>query len=122
MLGHINNVIYLRYIECGRLDYLSRVIGIRFEQPLEQGIILADIKLSYLRQVHHPANLEVATRVSRIGNTSLDLCAIIFDEDGIAVVKSRAVCVWFDYAKNHKLSVPQTVRDSVSNYEVVKPL
>ena len=122
MLGHINNVIYVRYLESGRLDYLNRIMGISFKQSVGQGVILADMKVSYLRQVHHPANLEVVTRVSRIGNTSFDVAAGIYDETGVAVVKSSAVCVWFDYAVNQKLPVPQAMRDAIFNYESVKPV
>ena len=121
MLGHINNVLYLRYIECGRLDYLNRVLGISFNQS-GQGVILADMKVSYLRQVHHPANLQVATRVSRIGNTSFDIAANIYDEAGDAVVKSNAVCVWFDYVENHKHPVPQAIREAIFSNEVIAPL
>ena len=68
MLGHINNVVYMCYLETGRLDYLDRVLGVDFKQPLKEGVILADMKISYLHQVHHPARLEVATRVSRSEN------------------------------------------------------
>jgi acyl-CoA thioester hydrolase len=121
MLGHINNVIFVRYLESGRLDYLDRVLGLKFKQPLGQGILVADMKVSYLSQVHHPATLEVATRVSRIGNTSFDVSANIYDENGTAVVASKAVCVWFDFALDQKQSVPLAVRDSVFDIEVIKP-
>jgi acyl-CoA thioester hydrolase len=121
MLGHINNVIFVRYLESGRLDYLDRVLGLKFKQPLGQGVLVADMKVSYLSQVHHPATLEVATRVSRIGDTSFDVSANIYDENGTAVVASKAVCVWFDFTLNQKQSVPLAVRDTMFNLEIIKP-
>jgi acyl-CoA thioester hydrolase len=121
MLGHINNVLFVRYIESGRLDYLDRVLGLKFKQPLGQGILVADMKVTYLSQVHHPTNLEVATRVSRIGHTSFDVLANIYDDSGTAVVASKAVCVWFDFALNQKQSVPLAARDAVSDLEIIKP-
>lgn len=121
MLGHINNVIFVRYIESGRLDYLDRVLGLKFKQPIGQGILVVDMHVSYLSQVHHPTNLEVATRVSRIGNTSFDISANIYDENGVAVVTSKAVCVWFNFALNQKQPVPQAARDAVFDLEVIKP-
>ena len=123
MLGHINSVVYMRYIESGRLDYLERILGIDFKKPPGQGVILADIKISYLQQVHHPANLEVATRVSRIGNTSFDFTANIYCQDGGAViVKSKSVCVWFNYVDNCKQPVPDDAREAISTLEAIKPL
>jgi acyl-CoA thioester hydrolase len=121
MLGHINNAIFVRYLESGRLDYLDRVLGLKFKQPIAQGILVADMHVSYLSQVHHPANLEVATRVSRIGNTSFDISANIYDENGAVVVISKAVCVWFDFALNQKKAVPLAARDAVFDIEVIKP-
>ena len=122
-LGHINNVVYLRYIESGRLDYLDRVLGIDFKPPIVQGVILADMKVSYLQQVHHPTNLEVATRVSRIGNSSFDFTANIYHQDSdVVVVKSKAVCVWFNYADNCKQPVPRAARDAILTFESIQPL
>jgi acyl-CoA thioester hydrolase len=121
MLGHINNVIFVRYIESGRLDYFDRVLGLKFKQPLGQGILVADMQVSYLSQAHHPINFEVATRVSRIGNTSFDVSANIYDENGTAVVASKAVCVWFDFALDQKQSVPLAAREAVFDLEIIKP-
>jgi acyl-CoA thioester hydrolase len=121
MLGHINNVIFVRYLESGRLDYLDRVLGLKFKQPLAQGILVADMKVSYLSQAHHPTNFQVATRVSRIGNTSFDVLANIYNENGTAVVASKAVCVWFDFVQNQKQSVPLAVRDAMFDLEVITP-
>jgi acyl-CoA thioester hydrolase len=121
MLGHINNVIFVRYLESGRLDYLDRVLGLKFKQPLAQGILVVDMKVSYLSQAHHPTNFQVATRVSRIGNTSFDVLANIYNENGTAVVASKAVCVWFDFVQNQKQSVPLAARDAMFDLEVITP-
>jgi acyl-CoA thioester hydrolase len=121
MLGHINNVIFVRYLESGRLDYLDRVLGLKFKQPLAQGILVADMKVSYLSQAHHPTNFQVATRVSRIGNTSFDVLANIYSENGTAVVASKAVCVWFDFVQNQKQSVPLAARDAMFDLEIIAP-
>lgn len=121
MLGHINNVIFVRYLESGRLDYLDRVLGLKFKQPLGQGILIADMQVSYLSQVHHPTNLVVATRVSRVGNTSFDVLAKIYDEQGDVVVSSKAVCVWYNFALNQKQSVPLAAREAVFDLETIKP-
>ena len=121
-LGHVNNVLYVRYLETGRLDYLHRILKLNFEHPIEQTILIADMQLSYLKQIAHPTNLEVTSRISRLGNTSFDVEANIYIEgDEKPVVTSKAVAVWFNLAENRKEIIPQSIRELVSNYEVVKP-
>ena len=121
--GHINNAIFVRYLESGRLDYYAEVIDKRFDLSSPPGFILASLQLDYLSQVNHPANLIIGTRVSSLGNRSFESDGAIFQADEEApVVISRSVCVWFNYEKNCSEPVPQAARDAVNNYERVKPL
>jgi len=117
-LGHINNVMFLRYIESGRLDYFEQLCGMKLEPGIKQGFVLADLRVSFLHQVHHPSELVVATRVSRLGNSSFDVDASIFiDEQSDSVFISKAVCVWFDFEKHASLSILDESRDAITKFE-----
>ena len=117
-LGHINNVMFVRYIESGRLDYFQQLCGMKLEPGIKQGFVLADLQVSFLQQVHHPSELVVATRVSRLGNSSFDVDASIFiDSQNDSVFTSKAVCVWFDFEKNASQSIPDESRDAIINFE-----
>ena len=69
--GHVNNVQYMRYLESGRVAYISEVLDITMEH--KENIVLADIHCVFLQQLCYPATVEVATRVARLGNSSLQL-------------------------------------------------
>lgn len=121
-LGHINNVQYVRYIESARVDYAKVVNDLNFEAGIEECWILADLQCSYVGQLHYPCHIEVATRTSKLGNSSAVLIASIFVEDkDEPVFTSKAVVVWFDYINQKTMRIPDVVREEVNSYETIKP-
>ena len=121
--GHINNAMFVRYLESGRLDYYAEVFDKGFDQSSPPEFILASLQIDYLKQVNHPAELTIGTRVSSFGNSSFESDGAIFlAGEETPVVISRSVCVWFNYDNNRSERIPQAARDAVDNYERVKPL
>ena len=59
MFGHVNNVQFVRYYECGRLDYFHRLLELDTGPEVVNSLIIADIHVNFLRQIHHPCALEV---------------------------------------------------------------
>jgi acyl-CoA thioester hydrolase len=118
MLGHINNVEYLRYYESSRLDYFQQVLGISAGLERGDSLILADIHVTFLAQVHHPCALEVGTRISRLGNSSFDVESGVFvpGEERPASI-AHATSVWFDYAENHSRPIPPAARETIQQFE-----
>lgn len=118
--GHVNNVQYLRYLESGRVAYVAEAMQTRLEA--NESIILADIQCSFLRQLHYPATIEVATRISRIGTSSLHLnCAIYIKGEQEPVATSKGVMVWFGFSEQRPTPVPAAVREAIMAFEVIAP-
>lgn len=120
VLGHVNNVQYFRYSESGRIAYFHA-----FEQAdptfwKAHGIILANIGCDFLAQVHYPAELEIGTRISRMGRSSAEMQQGIF-QDGKAVAALRATIVWFDYGTQKTLAIPEHARAWIKAREVTAP-
>jgi acyl-CoA thioester hydrolase len=121
--GHINNAMFVRYLESGRLDYHDELFNKHIDQSPHPGFILASLAIDFLRQVNHPAELAIGTRISRLGNSSFQSDGAIFlPNDETPVVISTSACVWFNYDKNCSERIPQAAREAVINYERVKPL
>lgn len=117
-LGHINNAMLVRYIECGRIDYFSRVCDLRLGEDENDGFVIANLEMAFLHQVHHPSELEVASSVSRLGNSSFDVDTIIFNKNQTqALISSRAVCVWFDLQNNCSRHIPEHIRNTINQFE-----
>lgn len=120
-LGHVNNTVYYRYSEDGRLDYFTRM----FEaEPSADGSgpILADLRCSFLQQLRFPAEVEIATRAARLGNSSMRMEQALFRKgENDAIAAYEAVIVWFDYARQSSGPVPEAVRARIRELEAVAP-
>ena len=122
-MGHINNVLYARYYESARSSYFGQLLDMIFTNKMSEGIILADMKIAYLQQLHHPAEMTIGARVSQLGGSSLHFDAAIFVEgNNKPISTSRATLIWFDYANNSTLKIPQGIRQIIADYEVIAPV
>lgn len=96
VLGHVNNAIYLQYLEQGRLDIFedfSRAKGIGRH---EMGItVVARIEIDYLHEIKYGQRVIVQTLVERIGQTSWTIVACIRADDKICAL-SRVIQVGLD--------------------------
>ena len=105
--GHVNNATYLTYFED------ARVVMINKWKLKPKSLIVASIKVDYLKQIKHPAKLEVWAKVSKVGGSSFDILSYIFEEGkDTPLAASTIVVVCFDYKKQKPLRVfPQILKE-----------
>ena len=122
MLGHVNNVVFIRYAETGRIAYFDQMLGNDPDIWGGEGPILAEIQCRFIRQLRYPAQLEIGTRALKIGSRSLTIeCAIFKKGEDAPVATSRAAIVWFDYRQQKAVPVPERLRATIRGFEVVAP-
>jgi acyl-CoA thioester hydrolase len=122
-IGHVNNAIYFRYVESGRIAYFRAIDATPADGLFDgEGPILADIQCSFIGQLKYPATIDIGTRTTRIGTKSFEIQAAIFvqGEDAPAAT-SRAVVVWFDYANQKTAAIPDALHQRIIDLEVVAP-
>src|SRR3954447_21061393 len=71
--GHVNNTVYFRWYESGRIAYSQRIGLIELFESARIGPILASISCDYRRAITFPDTVAVGSRVTRIGRTSLGM-------------------------------------------------
>jgi acyl-CoA thioester hydrolase len=121
-LGHVNNAIYFRYVESGRIAYFDAIGAAAGLSGGGEGPILADIQCSFIGQLRHPAQIDIGTRTAKIGTKSFTVEAGIFlAGDDTPVATSKAVVVWFDYVNQQTAPLPDDLRQRVLELEVVPP-
>lgn len=116
MLGHINNVKYFTYAESARLAYFEPLVGADPRASSGNGFILANIGCDFIAQLHYPATVEIGTRVLRIGRSSLQLQHGIYNAGHLVAVLSGTL-VWFDYATQKTVPVPEHARAYIRSVE-----
>ena len=105
--GHVNNAVFLTYIEDARIMYFKRWNVTEKKRSL----IVASIKIDYLRQIVHPSELIVGQKLSRIGNSSFDIQSAIFlNNDPKPAANSVVSCVCFDYQQNKSVPVYDEIK------------
>ena len=74
-MGHVNNAVYLTYIESARVAWWAAVTGetIEREPGRAEGLILAEADVAFRSPVFHGETVVVESRPTRIGRTSLGL-------------------------------------------------
>lgn len=117
-LGHINNAILVRYLESGRIDYFRKVCDVKLAEDDDNSFVIASLEIGFLQQVHHPANLDISTRISRLGNSSFDVDTVIFEQGkDQPLISSRGICVWFDLKENSSRPIPENIRETIIQFE-----
>ena len=120
-LGHVNNAKFFTYDEQARLEYFSLFEGVVPGMWKEEGLILAKLGCDFLQQLHYPATLDIAFRVSRFGRSSMETESAVFEGERLVAVSSGVV-VWFDYEAQKSAPIPDAVKTMIRQREAVAPL
>lgn len=116
--GHVNGVMYFRWFETARVEYLHRAGLAHLMSNTGIGPILASIKCDYRRQLSHPDTILVSAGISDIGRTSLKMAHLIYSEkQGAVVAQGDSTIVVFDYASQRPAQVPEAVRAMIEKME-----
>ena len=103
---HINNAVFLSYIEDARIILLRRW-NIDYAG---KSLIVAYVKIDYLKQVKHPSSLIIGQKITRIGNKSFDISSAMFIEgEQEPVCVSTITSVAFDFKSNQTVKVFQEI-------------
>lgn len=113
--GHVNNGVYLTYIENARIGYARQVLGIESLEGLL--MIVASVKIDFRSRANLGETLEIGARTTRVGTKSFDLEHEIRAEDGRLVVQAQSTLVAFDYDADSTMPIPPEWRARIEHYE-----
>jgi len=116
LLGHINNVMYFKYLQAARIGY-AELVGLRPESPDGIGFILADTRCSFKTPLYFPGTITVRTSVVFIRNTSFGLLHHIINEDGIVAAEGHDVIVLYNFADKIKTEIGPELRQRIEQLE-----
>jgi acyl-CoA thioester hydrolase len=109
--GHINNVVFLRYLEEARIDFLNRP-----DKDFQQGSVVARHEIDYKRQlVHRHAPVDIELWITQIRAASFTITYEVKDPDQVYVTASTVV-VPFDFAAQRPRRITAEERDFLEGY------
>lgn len=117
--NHVNNVVYLRWFEHARVVYLDRLnYPVVLEQEGLPGVILAKQDCKYLFPVHYPDTITMGIKVTEIGEDRFVMhCKMYSQEHQRLVAIANATIVTYDYVKQSKAPVPESLRRGIQAIE-----
>ena len=90
--GHVNNVVFLRYLEEARIDFMFRLAPGEGSASFTGGSVVARHEIDYLRPlVHRHEPVTVETWVTRINAASLTVAYEVKDAEQVYVRASTVV-------------------------------
>lgn len=115
-LGHVNNAVYLSYLESARVDYLREILGAKKIEEL--GVIIARVEIDYKSPAFHHETMRVGCRVEEIGGSSIKMDYRIEDkETGRLVALAKSVLVAYDYALGRPARVSDEWRQKMEDFD-----
>lgn len=115
---HVNNVVYIRYFEEGRMHYLHEVLGISVEEIADTDIIILSVHCDYISPSFHGEIMKVHTRISRLGNKSMEMLYLITDKASRrTVAEGSTILVAYDYSTRTTRAIPDSFREKIAWFE-----
>lgn len=115
---HVNNIVYFRYFETGRMAYFERI---NFADPhAHDGIapILAHTQCRFRKALTYPDTISIGARVTEIKTDRFTMALCVFSHRlQKLAAEGTAEIVVFNYRENKKAALPEAVRKSITAVE-----
>ena len=109
-LGHVNNAVYLTYLESARIAYWMHVTRRSGLDALD--MILARVEIDYRSPLSYGEALDVTVRCASMRRSSFILEFKATERAaGRLVAEARKVLVHYDYGSSRSLALPPELRD-----------
>jgi len=109
--GHVNNAVYLTYIESARVAFLRHLGAAPTLEDMS--IIVARIEIDFRAPVGFGEEVEVAVHASRFGTKSFDLDYEL-RAGGRVVAEAKSVLVSYDYGKGQAIELPDEWKEKLA--------
>lgn len=115
--GHVNNIVYLRWCETARIEYLIRVGLWEMLKTENVGPIVAGIACDYRKPVEYPDQMQIGARVTKIGNSSFTMIHRVWSKSLGLAAEATSTLVVYDYNTAKSVRVPDHVRAAIQELE-----
>jgi acyl-CoA thioester hydrolase len=112
-LGHVNNAVYVTYLEQARVEYIREVFA---ATPLDPGFVVAHVGVDYERSIELDDRVVVGLGVTDIGTSSITMSYEI-RAGGELAATAETVIVASDPETGSPGPVPDAWRERIAEHE-----
>jgi acyl-CoA thioester hydrolase len=114
--GHVNNAVYLTYLEEVRDEWLGRVLS---DPELVWGYVIARVEIDYRRELTLEDDVVVARcSLDRLGTKSVTTSEAIVTRDGETAAEAKAVLVARDERTGRSREITEEERAAFERSEL----
>jgi acyl-CoA thioester hydrolase len=110
-MGHVNNAVFLTYIEEARAALLAEVGAATGLEDMN--MIVARVEIDFRAPVRFGQEVEISVHASRFGTKSFDLDYEL-RVDGDVVAEAKSVQVAYDYSRREPVPLPAEWREKLT--------
>ncbi len=118
-MRHVNNATYLSYLEEARIAYFKEALNKPID-VLDFQAVVARIEIDYKQPIIFGDELEILSRISKIGNKSFDMNHIIViyrNLNKFIAAEIVTKLVSYNYETQTSFPIPAFVKTLIENYE-----
>lgn len=116
--GHVNNAVYFRYFESGRLDYFQHIGYLRHVEEKGVGPILASTQCRFRLPLTYPDTVSVGARVLKMGQDRFLMhYRVISHSQKKVAAQGDGLIVSYDYGRGCKVPIPPDIRRQIEVFE-----
>lgn len=112
--GHVNNAVYVTYLEEARVDYLREVLGVDGVEELSA--VVAHTEIDYQKPVRDDSQVTIALRTRELGTSSIPMEYEVRAGDEV-VATAETVMVTVDYGTGETRPMPDAWREQIEAFE-----
>ena len=114
--GHVNNVVYLTYLEEARVDMLFTLGAELGAKALSEGVLVARHEIDYRRPlVYHPRGVDIDLWTGAIKGASFEIRYEVHDDETV-FAHAASVLVPFDLTEKRPRRVSPEERSFLERY------
>ncbi len=114
-LGHVNNAVYLSYIELARVRYFELLGALEGALGRGEAPVVARAEIDYRRPIYLGEAVRVGARVVRVGRSSFAMDYRV-ESDGKLAAEARTVHVWLGRGGRPE-ALPEVLKARVAELE-----
>ena len=111
-MNHVNNAVYVTYLEQARAKYLIDVLDMDIERP---NLVVASLSIDYRRPIEWGEAVSVSVETTELGGSSFEM-AYEIRADGETAATAETVQVTID-PNGDSRPVPDEWRDRLESFE-----
>ncbi|HEU5162020.1 MAG TPA: thioesterase family protein [Thermoanaerobaculia bacterium] len=118
--GHVNNAVFLSLFEWGRTRYWTEMLGNADAAAI--AFIVARAEVDFLQQLGLGDEIDIATRVGAMRNSSFDFLSEIRNAKGEVAARGKVVVVSFSWSENRSQPISDELRKRIETWQGAAPV